>query len=192
MHEAKTRKVNLSLEIDTRLAFERFMQWCYFGYYIYYPGNSKKNPPLLWIDAAVYVFAERILCSGLKDFALNQAQALCGTKDAATIQANLSNLPDVIEFVYKNTVDGSGLDIGSLVVSSLQDDAAGEEASKKPKDGFRSLLASASARSLDRLRLQPAFMKVHRSLPDFAADVLFFVQQSPGGHPSGQSSCIIN
>ncbi|RVD85517.1 uncharacterized protein DFL_003838 [Arthrobotrys flagrans] len=195
MSESKKGMVSLGLEVDTSLAFEKFMQWCYFGYYVY---DTNENIPLLSIDAAVYIFAERIICMDLKKFALKQAQTLCNSRDKAAVRANLSILPDTIEFIYENTSSsvGQGLDTGcsnqpdpKLLFRDKPETTRAVEYGG-PREDFRRLLASVSARHLVQLRKEPSFMKVHRSLSDFAADVLFFVEQSSDG-PAKQS-CILS
>ncbi|EGX52214.1 hypothetical protein AOL_s00043g357 [Orbilia oligospora ATCC 24927] len=204
MLESQTREVSLGLEVDTKIAFDRFIQWCYFGYYIY---DNDKNLPLLSIDAAVYVFASRVMCDDLQDFAVKQAKALCNSKDKSTIQANLSILPETIEFVYENTYSADteegvlmqsvleelDLQMDFVIVSHDEPQTIGAVGSRVPQDNFRKLLAFVSARHLDQLRKEPSFMTVHRSLSDFAADVLFFVQQSSDEHePVKHAPCILS
>ncbi|KAK6348090.1 hypothetical protein TWF718_005905 [Orbilia javanica] len=196
--EQETTKVSLSRDVDTQVAFERFMQWCYFGYYI----NDPNQTPLLSIDAAVYAFAQRIRCYGLRDFALKQAEAICSSVDKAVTKANLSELPDTIKIIYASSASmDDGLDSDDECVSQqidsklpLKEKAPTAKAvgNKGPQDGFRRLLASVSARHIVKFREEPAFMKVHRSLSDFAADVLFFVSQSSDTGAKQSSSCIIS
>ncbi|KAK6518138.1 hypothetical protein TWF506_005299 [Arthrobotrys conoides] len=200
MTESQKREVFLGLQVDTKIAFERFVQWCYFGHYVY---DNDKNLPLLSIDAAVYVFAKRVMCDGLQDFALNQAKALCDSRNTATIRRNLPTLPDTIEFIYENTFSSDDQQLDSLFdlleVNQLdpgpllrdRPQGIGAVGSSAPQDDFRKLLASVSARHLVQLRKEPSFMKVHRSLSDFAADVLFFVQQS-SDEPVKKSPCILS
>ncbi|KAK6532562.1 hypothetical protein TWF281_006747, partial [Arthrobotrys megalospora] len=187
MRESWTRTVRLDHETDTPLAFEKFVQWCYFGYYVY-DGQNYSTP--LSIDASAYIFADRIQCLALKDFALKQAILTCAGKGKIQTKRNLSKLPATVLFIYKNTLDTASGKSDPNVEAQCVDkpdvvEARGTSvnsgkssgAPSPPQEGFRELLAAFSALNLEHLRKESSFMDVCRSSSDFAADVLFFVQQ---------------
>ncbi|KAK6358161.1 hypothetical protein TWF730_007514 [Orbilia blumenaviensis] len=175
MWESQTRSVVMDLEVDTPLAFEKFMEWCYFGYYIYGTG---KDAALLSTDAAVYVFADRIQCMDLKAFALEQAKVLCASPKKADIKSNLSGFLETILFVYEHTMDMTDLENGNK---------------PKRRDGFRELLAKFSASNLNLLRKESSFMDVYSASPEFGTDLLYFVEQSGKGTDTDtRGACILN
>ncbi|KAK6495142.1 hypothetical protein TWF481_003170 [Arthrobotrys musiformis] len=168
MKEAQERLLVLDDEVDDTHAFEMFIQYCYLKSYIF---DESVYLDSLYIHAKVYVLAERLGCTDLKNLALKRATEFCfkSLNDSARTSEMLRNLGQTITTVYNHTYDANA---GKTPLTEKRVDGKSEETVKR--DGFRMLLASFAAPHLLDLRKDEIFLEANNDCPSFAADLLLF------------------
>ncbi|KAF3937719.1 hypothetical protein ABW19_dt0202682 [Dactylella cylindrospora] len=181
--EARTREVNLGTEVGGIEAWELLLEYFYSGRYAYHTldGND-------WVllDSKVYVLAERLQCPYAKAYALAMAsdtfqKTYDHAKGIKTSWEVITGavMPEVIKVIYANTYDNS-LEILTRKLQLEEEGATTQDVDKcdevLKKDPFRTLLCRFCAAVLPKLLKVNAFVKTHHETPEFAMDLLQFLQ----------------
>ncbi|KAF3314406.1 hypothetical protein TWF173_004748 [Orbilia oligospora] len=194
MMESRDKAVDLTSEIDTPDAFEKFVQYCYLQDYT----CDKDQTHTLTQHAAVYVLADR-----LKKLAHEKARMVCEHAHAEKPDELLLAIPAAVTLVYENTYDSHNTKLLEPLSNSQQD--ATNEASSSTKgttategppkekndaqtaasnvksapalettnrDSFRVLLSQFASFYISQLRTQEPFNSAHHRFPDFATDLM--------------------
>ncbi|KAF3278883.1 hypothetical protein TWF970_004427 [Orbilia oligospora] len=199
MIESRDKAVDLTSEIDTPDAFEKFVQYCYLQDYT----CDKDRADTLTQHAAVYVLADRLICPGLKKLAHEKARIVCENAHAEKPDEVLFAIPAAVTLVYENTYDSHNTKLLEPLSNSQQDatneassSTEGTTATEGPpkgkndaqtaasnvksapapettnRDSFRVLLSQFASLYISQLRTQEPFSSAHHRFPDFATDLM--------------------
>ncbi|EPS38144.1 hypothetical protein H072_8134 [Dactylellina haptotyla CBS 200.50] len=174
MKEGTTRVIDL--QTDDWLAFGLFLQFSYFGIYLY---DENQKEDALMVHASVYVLSEKIEALDLKTLALKTATNLCvlagtaGEVETGLVKILQFALPETVRIIYDRTYDTNTGKFPDTKAQSSTADAC--STSSILRDGFRLLLAKFAAAHVTTLRQNESFMVILEAFPAFAADIMLFI-----------------
>ncbi|KAK6341431.1 hypothetical protein TWF696_008506 [Orbilia brochopaga] len=180
LKEVKEQLVHLNSEVDDAVAFEAFIQFCYFSGY-WAKESLNRHHGTLHFHAKVYVLAERLGCVELKTMALDKATDLCSDltnvaneKLQKCLEKSLCLFGETVRIVYANTYDPHA---GKLptVAQEASGSSTPDDTQQITRNGFRLLLANFAASHLPELKKSEGFMETHLDCPEFGTDLILFL-----------------
>ncbi|KAF3937814.1 hypothetical protein ABW19_dt0206430 [Dactylella cylindrospora] len=186
--EVLSNSVIMDSEVDDETAFDKFVQYIYLHEYTV---SDNYDADSFLLNAKVYVLAEKLDCSGLKDRAILRASRIAaalsawrsGTKKIyGAVPTKLSvlilSLPEVIQLVYGYTYDENSGKLPSTGSFEKSDKGVFKGSEIAERDPFRLLLGRFSATCIGLIRQLDEFPDIISNSPEFLADVLLFSQES--------------
>ncbi|EPS42145.1 hypothetical protein H072_3951 [Dactylellina haptotyla CBS 200.50] len=154
--------------------FKCFIEYCYFK--DYFEANDGQESPLS-LHASVYLLAEKLECSQLKDKALLKATHWCCDSRMQNLRGKIKSIAlDVfgaISIIYKYTKDVYSESSISMAENGSQN------GNTIKRNGFRILLAHLAATYLEDIQHLSTFTEARCNFPEFATDIIIFTNSGP-------------